>query len=50
MERRVRKVTVYVCTNCYAPYPTKEAAQDHYDQEHHEPKPSRPPGRPPKNK
>lgn len=48
MERRVRKVTVYVCTKCYAGYPSKGEAQEHYDREHHEPAPRRSPGRPPK--
>jgi hypothetical protein len=49
MDRRVRKVTVYVCTDCYAGFPTKMEAQRHWDDSHFEPTPKRPRGRPPKS-
>lgn len=49
MDRRIRKVTVYVCTTCYEAYPSKEAAMEHWEQDHYEPAPKRPRGRPRKN-
>lgn len=46
MDRRIRKVTVYVCTTCYEGFPSKEAAKDHWDELHYEPPEKRPRGRP----
>ena len=46
MERRIRKVTVYVCTECYLAYPGKGEAKGHWDAAHHKPVEKRPRGRP----
>ncbi len=48
MDRRIRKVTVYVCTSCYQGFPSKEDAKGHWNERHHTPAPKRPRGRPPK--
>ncbi|MBW3583031.1 MAG: hypothetical protein KY455_08030 [Euryarchaeota archaeon] len=50
MERRIRKITAYLCTECFQTFPDNGSAKAHWQEEHHVPKPKRPRGRPPKKR